>query len=425
MYALLNYSTSSKRILRLTILVAAMVVVALASPQVGAASLSSPSTNQAAAQSAATKAVGTITSISGNTIALKPDSGPDITFEVQDATKMVRTEPGQKDLKNATPIHLSDLQVGDRILVLVRPSADGKSLTAGAVVAMKQSDVQAKQEQERQDWQKRGIGGLVGAVDAASGTITVTQGAGPTKRTVAIHTTSSTAFRRYAPDSVKFDDAKASSLDQIKPGDQVRARGNRNADGTEFDAEEIVSGQFRNIAGTIDAVDASAGTITVKDLLSKKNVTVRISADSQVRKLPEQMAQMMAMRLRGGANGPGAGGTGTPQTHPTSANGGQPGGNGQSRFGGGAGRPGGGADLQQILSRMPPASISDLQKGDAVMIVSTEGSDSGSVTAITLLSGVEPLLQASPSGAQAMMMSPWSLGGGGGGDEGGGGGGPQ
>jgi len=77
-------------------------------------------------------------------------------------------------------------------------------------------------------------------------------------------------------------------------------------------------------------------------------------------------------------------------------------------------RANGSPDLQQILARMPAVAIADLQKGDAVMIVSTQGTESGGVTAITLLAGVEPILQS--KGSQAMILSPWSLGGGGGGD---------
>ena len=73
------------------------------------------------------------------------------------------------------------------------------------------------------------------------------------------------------------------------------------------------------------------------------------------------------------------------------------------------GRSGGSADLQQMLSRMPAASLADLHKGDAVMLVSTEGG-AGTGTAIQLLSGVEPILQASPTAGQAMMLAPWSLG---------------
>ena len=68
---------------------------------------------------------------------------------------------------------------------------------------------------------------------------------------------------RYAPGSVKFDDAAPAPLDQIQKGDQLRARGQRSADGGELTADEVVSGSFRNISGTINLVDASANTITV------------------------------------------------------------------------------------------------------------------------------------------------------------------
>jgi hypothetical protein len=67
-------------------------------------------------------------------------------------------------------------------------------------------------------------------------------------------------------------------------------------------------------------------------------------------------------------------------------------------------------------------SLADLKVGDAVMIVASEptpGSDR--VTAVTMLSGVEPILAATPSGAQAMTLSPWNMGGGGAASEGSGG----
>jgi len=364
------------------------------------------------AQSGTAKEVGTIKAISGNTITMATDAGAEFTVQVEEATRMARVEPGQTDLKGATAMHLSDLQVGDRILA--RGPLNGKTIEAAVIIAMKHADVAAKQEQERLDWQKRGIGGLVSAVDPTSGTITITAGQGTTKKSVAIHTTNATVFRRYAPDSVKFDEAKPSSLGQVRVGDQLRARGNKNADGTEFAAEEVVSGSFRNIAGTISSVDPGAGTVTVSDLLTKKPVVVKITADSQVRKLPERMAQFIAIRLKGG--GSGAAGNGS------AAQGGQGSGaprEGEAQAGGqrvGGGRPGGSPDFQQILSRMPAATITDLQKGDAVMIVSTESGDSGAVTAITLLSGVDPILRASPNG-QAMMLTPWSLGGGAAGDD--------
>jgi len=362
---------------------------------------------QQPAQNAAKQVIGAIKAINGSTITLKPDTGADVSVMVQGAVRVLRVAPGQTDLKTATPIQLSDLQVGDRILVRGTPSADGQSLSASAIVAMKRSDVEAKQQQEREDWQKRGIGGLVSAVDAGAGTITISVTAAGGTKTVSVHAAQATIFRRYAPDSVEFDDAKPSSLAEIKAGDQLRARGARNADGTEFTAEEIVSGAFRNIAGTISNVDAATNALTVMDLATKKPVVVKISAQSQLLKLPPQMAQGMAMQLKGGGRG-GAGGNGAGS--PESGRGGEAQAGEGAGNGRGAGR--GAADLQQVMNRIPKATIADMQKGDAVMIVSTEGTTSGGVTAITLLSGVEPILQA-PSG-QSMTLPPWNLGGGGG-----------
>ncbi len=182
-------------------------------------------------QTPLTQKVGAVKSINGNALVLTADGGAEVNVTVASNAKIVQVAPGEKDLKSATPIALTDLQVGDRILVRGRASDDAKTMTAVGVIAMKRTDLEAKKAQDRDDWQKRGIGGLVSAVDPATGTITISTGAGATAKTVAIHTTKSTVLRRYAPDSVQFDDAKPAPLDQIKPGDQVRARGTKSADG--------------------------------------------------------------------------------------------------------------------------------------------------------------------------------------------------
>jgi len=65
-----------------------------------------------------------------------------------------------------------------------------------------------------------------------------------------------------------------------------------------------------------------------------------------------------------------------------------------------------------MIARMPAATLSDLQKGDAVMVVATQNTGKDSVTVITLLDGVDSILRASPKGGQDMILSPWSLGGG-------------
>jgi len=352
--------------------------------------------------------VGAVAAINGTTLTLKVEAGPEISVQVQDTTRILRVAPGQKDLTGATVVKLQDLQVGDRILVYGQPSPDGKSVPATRIIVMKLSDVQAKHQQDMQDWQKRGVGGLVSAVDAATRTITISVSGPGGPKTVAIHTTKDTVLRRYAPDSVKFDEAKPKPLEDIKPGDQLRARGNRSADGNEMTAEEIVSGSFRNIAGTITAIDVAAGTLNVMDAISKKPVVVKITADSQVRKLSPMMAQMIALRLKGGAAGFGGGDQASRGGGAGTASGAPPGGERGSGRGGG-----GGGDMQQMLSRLPAATLADLEKGEAVMIVSTEGQESGAVTAITLLGGVDPILRASPETSPAILLSPWNMNAGG------------
>jgi hypothetical protein len=360
------------------------------------------------------KRIGAIKAINGTEITLTSDSGPDVKIAVQPATQIVRFAPGETNLNNATPTPLQDLQVGDRIRVTGWAVDDNLPLPAAKIVVMKRSDLEVRRQLDLQDWQKRGVGGLVSAVDAAAGTVTISVVSFSGKKEIVVRSFKNTVIRRYAPDSVKFDDAKPSALREIHLGDQVRARGNRNADGTELAADEIVSGSFRNVAGTVNSVDASASTLSVQDLLSKKTVLVKVTADSQLRHLPPEMAQRIALRLKGmtaGATASGAApGPGSGQTaNPASAPAGMPEGGISPRGNGMSGRSGSAPDFQQMLSRMPAASLTDLHKGDAVMLVSTE-STTGTGTAIKLLSGVEPILQAAPNAGPAMMLAPWSLG---------------
>lgn len=366
------------------------------------------------AQTAAARPVGTIKSISGNNIVLTTDSSGEVNVVVQGAAKLVRVEPGQKDLKEAVPIALKELLPGDRVLVRGQLGEDGKTVLATAVIAMKKASIAEKQSHEREEW-RQGTAGIVGSVDPAADSIVITQPGVGEKKTVTVHLSKDTVVRRYAPDSIKFDDAKPSMLEQIKPGDQLRARGTRSADGSEMTAAEIVCGTFRNIAGTISSIDASANTMTVQDLATKKSVTVRITSDSQVRKLPLPMAQRIAGRLRGaaadsqtpsgaggGANAAAAQGQRPPSTQASGS-----GEAGSSVAGRGAG---GGGDFQQAFNRMPAATLADFQKGDAVMLVATEGGSNGVPSAITLLGGVEPILQASPNSSASSILSPWTLG---------------
>jgi len=377
------------------------------------------------AQPAIAKRIGTIKSIDGSTLTLVPTTGPEVSVTVQPTARILRLAPGDKDLKNAVPLGVQELHVGDTVRVRGSGSADGSTISALEVIVITQAAVAAVSDQMRQDWQKRGIAGLVESVDPSAGTVNISIPSLAGKKTVVVHTTKDTLVHRYAPNSAKPEDAKPSSLAEIHGGDQLRARGNKNADDTEMNAEEVFAGLFPQFAGTVKSVDAASGMLTVQDLATKKAVQVKVSADSQLHKIPAEMAQMFAMRLKSmlPPGTPGATG-GSPASAKAAAPGNSqaqsPSGSTWSAGSGNGGgtRSSGPPDLQRMLGRMPSSTLADLnlQKGDAVIILATEGTATTPETAITLLSGVEPILQAAPSASSAMMLTPWTLGGAPGGD---------
>ena len=396
----------------------AIVIIFAAFVLCAGTSTLSPSGSEARAQTATiAKSIGKIKTIDGNTITLAPTSGPDIAVTVQPNARILRLTPGEKDLKNATPLQLQDLQVGDTIRVRGAGSEDGKTISALEVIVITSSAVAAVTDQVRQDWQKLGVGGIVDSVDAAAATIHISVPRTGAKREVAIQTSKNTVIRRYAADSARPENAKIATIAEIRAGDQLRARGNRNADGSKLDAEEIYAGFFPQFSGIVKSVDANAGTLSVQDLSSKKTVEVRVTPESRLHKVPAEMSHAFAIRLKsmvpqalGGA--PTSTAARESPTPAGSAAGTAPP-NGPTAPQGRAGGMSGGRDLQQIIARLPSGSLQDLnlQKGDAVVILATEGAPSTPKTVITLLSGVEPILRAAPSASDAMMLSPWSLGG--------------
>jgi uncharacterized membrane protein YgcG len=351
---------------------------------------------------------GTITAISGSTLTVKTDADEIRLVEVPATAVLKRVAPGQTDLKSAETIQFSDLAAEDRVLVTPYPSSTGPIAQALRIVAIKQSDLALKQQKDREDWQRRGLGGLVKSVDAAAGVIVLSSGSGATAKTITVKTTKTTILRRYVPPSVRTVDAREAPIEAIRPGDQLRARGTKNADGTEIAAEEVVSGTFRNISGMIASLDAAGSTLVVKDLATKKPVTIHVTAEAQMRRLPDRMAQALAARLKGTA-GSGAGG-GQGQWSGAGGQGGQWSGSGGQGPGGGQngqwGGHAGGGDPEQMLSRAPAIQLGDLQKGEAVMLVAIEST--AEVTAVTLLAGVEPLLEA-PTASRDLLAN-WSVG---------------
>ncbi len=345
-----------------------------------------------AARAQATHYLGTITAINGDTLTVKTDAGDVHQVQVPSTAQLKQIEPGQTDLSKAQPLEFQSLATGDRVLVNLDPSVTSGTPQALRVIAIKHADVTKMQEAEIEAW-NQGVHGLVKSVDPASGAIVVSTRAGSVTREVTVNTGKATVLKRYAPGSVRFDQAQPAPISDIRAGDQLWARGTRSADGASMDATGIVSGSFKSIPGTVLSTDTASSSVTVKDLTTKKPVTIHITPDSQLRRLDDNVATFLAARLKGNAGGGGGRG---------GANGAGNGG-GQRSFsqaGNGQGR----MDLETMLERAPETQLAALKKGDAVMIVATE--DPSGLSAVKLLAGVEPLLEAPE--AQDLLSS-WSL----------------
>ena len=350
-----------------------------------------------AAQAPAGRAIGAVTAIdvAAKQITIKTDAGAETKVALQESTSYQRVPPGEKDLKNAARIALSDLAVGDRVLARGKAGADAASLTATSIVVMTQADLAKKHEADHAEWKKRGVSGVITALNPESKEITISvrnrEGLKPL-----VIPASEVDLRRYAPDSVLFSEAKPSAFAELKVGDQVRALGTKSEDGTRLTPEFIVSGAFRNIAATVISLDPAAKTIKITDLDTKKPLLVRIAPDSTLKRLQPFVANMLAARLNGPAAGGAQGGPGA---------GARPG-------GGPGGGGGGGGDMEQMIERMPALNLAELKAGDALIISSTVGAEADKITAITLLAGVEPILTSAPKGRQGMVLGNWNLGGG-------------
>lgn len=360
--------------------------------------------------------VGMVTQIKPGSLTLHSDAGPELLVTLSEGISVVRVPPGAKDLKAATPITVGDISIGDRVLVRGRVSDDQKSVLATSVIVMAKTDLEKAREAERAEW-RRGIGGLVKAVNPQTKEITlsvptVPPTPGNLTRPVVLTLAANAALLRYAPDSVRFSDAKPSTFEEIKVGDQVRALGTKSEDGSRFAAAKLVSGTFRNLGATVISVDAASGVVTVKDLASGKPVVVRTNPDSRLHRLPPFLAQMIA-RFNSGEPVSGTMSGQPPGTGPGGWRGGGPPSSAgpERREAGGPGNgPGHGPpDFQQMLERTPPLVLGDLKPGEALMVLSTEGAISAEVTAIIVLAGVEPILAAQPKGSEQMVLGPWNM----------------
>jgi hypothetical protein len=342
---------------------------------------------------------------------VKTDAGSLVTVALGEKTVYMRLAPGEKTLTNATKIAFADVGEGDRVWARGKVADDHKSVPAAALIVMNKADIAKKQEAERAEWKRRGLLGIITAVKPETKEITISTRSLAGQQAVTITVSDKVEMRRYAPDSIKFADAKPAEFAELKVGDQLRALGERSTDGLSFTPEKVVTGTFRNVAGTVTAVDVATGEVKINDLQTKQPLTIVIKQDAVLRRFPSaaEMGGMMSMMGRGGQGANGANGTGGQGpagqgARPNSGQGGPPeaGRPGGAPGGGpGMGGRGGGMNIQDMLERLPTIAIADVKVGDTIIVSSTKGADPTRLTAISVISGADTLLNMMAARQQA------------------------
>ena len=385
--------------------------------------------------------LGTIDAVdpSAHTVTVKEDkTNAERVIHVANTKTLLKVDPNAKDLKSATRISADDLQAGDRVDVRGSKSDETSgALDARSVILMSARDLQQVHQAQSAAWQHSTVG-TVSSVDPAAGKITITVKSADGAKPVVVSTAKTTEFTRYSTENPKVP--APSDVAQIQPGDQLRVLGDKSEDGGSITAQKVYSGAFRNISATISSIAPDGKSVTVKDLATKKEVTIAVSDNTTMRKLPPMMAYMLARRFNPnfkmpeGAAGPGGTGGQGGQARSTVAGaqgpvtgppdgmqrpaGGYGGGYGGGQAGpGGAAGPGGGGmrgggDVSQALERAPKIGLADLKTGDAVVIFGVAvGADSSHLVASNIIAGVEPILQSAPAAQGGRSLGgDWGLG---------------
>lgn len=320
--------------------------------------------------------VGAVSAVSpgGHGLVLHKDGGGELTVSWDARTTFLRARPGATSLEGAAPVQPAEIAAGDRLLCRGTLDPAGTTLSANRVVLMTRADVEGRREREHEDWQRRGVAGVVSAVDVARQEITVRVSQSGAAKTLLVDASApAVRFRRYASGSIRFADARPSTLGELAAGDQVRVLGNRSADGSRMAAEEVVSGAFRVVRGTVANVDLTAGTLAVRESgRAGSLVPVTVRPDSLLRRLPPMMVARL-LRAAEGAVG----------ASPASAA--SPG--GAAGAWSGAGRA---PDPDEGFERLPAVTLGDVSRGDEIAVLGPKQASEAGLPAIKLAVWVTP-----------------------------------
>lgn len=344
--------------------------------------------------------VGEVTAVdkAANQVTLKADDGGTVIIETTRTTSLRRLPAGETLAQNAVEITLGDIAVGDRIFAKGTVAGGGIAVVVSQVVVSGAVSARPDPAAQRGDARNRGLNGRITALNVDKKEISVQSRSREGVGTITIQASDSTKFFRYAPDSLDIKNASRSSFAGLKVGDQLRALGETNADGTRFTADEIISGLMGRTGGQVTAVNPAANEITVKNVQTGHTMMVAVGPNSMLRRISAEAAAAFEGnrparqdRAAGPDRTPSATSSATQADRPTER---------REPPAGEERRPRAGRGLQEALESLPAIKVSDLKKGDTVYVSGTQA-DPSHMTAIMLLTGdptfIGRLLQTGPN----------------------------
>ena len=316
---------------------------------------------------AQTRVIGEVVAVDRQAVSItvKTGAGENVLISVGERTVCLLVAPGEESLEKAARIAFAEIEAGDRVLARVEMGEDKKSASARQLILMRKADIQEKQKRERETWRERSISGVVKSLDPQSREIMLKVRGREGSKTIRVRAAEGVEFRRYAQDSFRFSDATPSSFGELKAGDQLRALGEKSADGALFTAEAVVSGSFVTFGATVTAINPQNNQIEATVLGTKRLLNIFVGRDSMLRIVPREMAAKVAISWQR-------------QDDTTSQASG-------SSF-----------NFQEMIERLPPTALGNMKPGDVIAFSGTASSDQSRVNVTTLVSGIDAVLNAWP-----------------------------
>jgi hypothetical protein len=318
-----------------------------------------------------------------NVIGMKTETG-DLTVIISSKTVYKKLLPENPSPVAAVASSLSEIGIGDKIVISAFLSDDKTKATARTVYLMTKADISKKDQSNIEKWKTKSITGKVVLVNEPAKEITVAVKTPTGDKNVVLSTFTNTIYKRFSEDSLDFKDAKIESFSDVKTGDQIRAIGEKNADGSVLKAEEIVTGGFKQIIGKITAINPQTNEITVQEFAEKqgKTTVVALKNTSLLRKFPEEYVQPTLMKMMGTASNNGATtvrppNNSTPKPPQTTPSPTPTPNNGSVQID------------ENMFEKFQPVTLSELKIGDTIATLCPNKAGLSKFTAIRLLSGME------------------------------------